>query len=59
MLGLDLHVLNASTEGEIDAAFAKLSQIRAEGLVVGGGPFFTGRAEQLAALAVKFHANNL
>lgn len=52
-LGLDLHVLNASNEDEIDAAFAKLSQIRAEGVVVGGGPFFTGRTEQLAALALK------
>jgi len=52
-LGLDLHVVNASNEDEIDAAFAKLSQIRAEGVVVGGGPFFAGRTEQLAALALK------
>jgi putative ABC transport system substrate-binding protein len=51
-LGLELHVLNASTEGDFDAVFAKLSQLRAGGLVIGNDPFFTSRSEQLAALAV-------
>jgi len=51
-LGLDLHVLNASTEGELDGAFAKLVQLRAGGLVIGSDPFFTGRVERLAALAL-------
>ena len=53
-LGLELHVLNASTEGDFDAVFAKLVQLRAGGLVIGGDPFFTSRSgEQLAALALR------
>ena len=51
--GLELHVLNASTEHDLDAAFAKLIQLRAGGLVISGGAFFIGRQEQLAALAVR------
>ena len=52
ILGLELHVLHASTEGEFDGVFAKLIQLRAGGLVIGSDPFFTGQIEQLAALAV-------
>ncbi len=52
-LGLELHVLNASTEGDFDAVFAKLSQLRAGALVIGADPFFTSRSEQLGALAVR------
>jgi putative ABC transport system substrate-binding protein len=51
--GLQLHVLNASTEGEFDAVFANLIQLRAAGLVIVSDPFFTGRSEQLAALAAR------
>jgi putative tryptophan/tyrosine transport system substrate-binding protein len=51
-LGLDLHVLSASTEGEFDGVFTKVIQWRAGGLVIGSDPFFTSRIEQLAALAV-------
>ena len=51
--GLELHVLNASTERDLDAAFAKLIQLRARGLVISAGSFFIGRQEQLAALAVR------
>jgi putative ABC transport system substrate-binding protein len=36
-LGLQIHVLNASTEREIDTAFAMLPQIRADALLVGAG----------------------
>ena len=52
-LGLELHVLNASTEGDFDGVFAKLIQLRAGGLVIGGGAYFTSRTEQLAALSVR------
>ena len=52
-LALDLHVLNASAEREFDAVFAKLIELRAGGLVIGNDPLFTGRSEQLAALAVR------
>ena len=53
-LGLELHVLNASTESEIDAAFSNLIQLRAGGLVIGGGAFLNARQDQLAALAVRY-----
>jgi putative ABC transport system substrate-binding protein len=52
-LGLQLHVLNASTERDFDAVFANLIQLRAGGLVIGGGSFFVDRQEQLAALVVR------
>src|SRR5262249_45018174 len=40
-------------EREFDAVFAKLIELRAGGLVIGNDPLFTGRSEQLAALAVR------
>jgi putative tryptophan/tyrosine transport system substrate-binding protein len=49
--GLQLHVLNASTEGEIDAAFASVVQLRAGGLVVSSDAFIDNRREQVVALA--------
>ena len=52
-LGLELHVLNASSEAEFDAVFAKLSQLQAGGLVIVAGPFFTGHREQLGALTLR------
>jgi ABC-type uncharacterized transport system substrate-binding protein len=52
-LGLELHVLNASTEGDFNGVFAKLIQLRAGGLVVGPDPFFSSRSKQLAALTVR------
>jgi putative ABC transport system substrate-binding protein len=51
--GLQLHVLHASTEREIDTAFASLPQLRAGGLVVGPDTLFNTRSEQLAALALR------
>jgi putative ABC transport system substrate-binding protein len=51
-LGVKLHVLRASTEPEIDTAFAALVQQRAGGLVIGGDSFFNSRSERLAALAL-------
>jgi putative ABC transport system substrate-binding protein len=51
--GVQLHILKASTESEIDAAFAALVQRQAGALVVSAGPFFFYRREQLAALAAR------
>jgi|SRR5579872_95532 len=48
-LGLQLHVLNASTEAEIDTAVASLSELRPGALVVGTGDLFSRRSERLAA----------
>ncbi|HET7384728.1 MAG TPA: ABC transporter substrate-binding protein [Pseudolabrys sp.] len=52
-LGLELLVLNASTERDFDAVFTKVIQLRAGGLVIGTEVFFTGHSEQLAALAFR------
>ena len=52
-LGLQLHVLDASTEGEIDAAFEKLIELRAGGLVVSVDPFLTNQRTQIVALAAR------
>ena len=49
--GLQLHVLKASSESEIDTAFASLVQLHAGALVVGADPFLSGRREKLVALA--------
>jgi putative ABC transport system substrate-binding protein len=51
--GVELHVLNASTERDFDGVFAKLTQLRAGGLVIGQDPFFASQREQLAALTVR------
>ena len=53
MLGLELHVLKASTEEQLETIFANLSQSQISGLVVGPESFFTSHIGQLAALAVR------
>jgi putative ABC transport system substrate-binding protein len=49
--GIRLDILKASTESEIDAAFATLMQLHPGALVVANDPFFSTRREQLAGLA--------
>jgi putative ABC transport system substrate-binding protein len=51
--GLQLHVLNARSEGEIDTAFASLVQLHADALVVAADPFLSSRREQIVALATR------
>jgi putative ABC transport system substrate-binding protein len=53
-LGLkELEVLNAATKAEIDAAFADLTQRRANALMIGQDVFFNNQIEQFAALALR------
>lgn len=52
-LGLELHVLHASTDRDFDTVFARLVELRAGGLVIGGEPFFNSRSEQLGALTLR------
>jgi putative tryptophan/tyrosine transport system substrate-binding protein len=53
-LGVELHILNASSERDFDALFANLIQLRAGGLVIGAGdPFLTSRYEQFGALTAR------
>jgi putative ABC transport system substrate-binding protein len=51
---LQLHVLEASTERDIDKAFAALGQLRADALVITPDTFFSSRAERLGALSVRY-----
>jgi putative ABC transport system substrate-binding protein len=53
MLGLQLVVVNARTDSDLEPAFATFSQLRVGAVVVGDSPFYTRRTEQLAALAVR------
>ena len=52
-LGLQLHVLQASTERDFDTVFATLIQLRAGALVISPDIFFTARSERLATLTVR------
>ena len=52
-MGLEFHVLHASSEREIDTAFATLVQLRAGALVIGADALFNSRSEQLAALTIR------
>ena len=52
-LGLQLHILPASTSSEIDSAFETLVELRAGALVVSTDPFFTNQRAQIVALAAR------
>jgi putative ABC transport system substrate-binding protein len=49
--GMQLAIVKAGSESEIDTAFATLVQLQAGALVVDADPLFTSRREQLMALA--------
>jgi len=51
-LGLELQILNASTDQDINAAFARLAQLRVGGLIVPSDAFLNTRAEELARQAL-------
>ena len=52
-LGLQLHVLNARSDEEIDRAFASLPELRPGALVVGTGDLFSRQSERLVALVAR------
>jgi putative ABC transport system substrate-binding protein len=52
-LGLQLRIVNASTEREIDAAFANFAEQRLKALIVTADAFFSGRRDQLVSLAAR------
>ncbi|MEA2881331.1 MAG: hypothetical protein QOH32_550 [Bradyrhizobium sp.] len=52
-LGLQLHLLNASTEHDFDPVFSTLKKLGAGGLVIGADTFLNARSEHLASLAVR------
>jgi ABC-type uncharacterized transport system substrate-binding protein len=52
-IGLQIQILNATTIGEIDAAFATLARERPDALFVGGNAFFLNRRVQFATLTAR------
>lgn len=52
-LGLQLHILNASTERDFDTVFATFLQLRADALVIAPDAMFISRSEQLGALTLR------
>ena len=53
-LGLQLNVLNASTDSELNDAFAMLDHQRANAILVTTSPFYLTKAKQIAALAAQY-----
>jgi len=49
-LGRKVRIVHAGADNELDAAFAKLSELRVGGIVVTGSPFFNNRSDRLLAL---------
>jgi putative ABC transport system substrate-binding protein len=53
-LGVQLHVLNTSSERDITMAFARLAKLGAGALVIGGGAFLLSQIELLTALTLRY-----
>ena len=53
VLGVRLLILNASSQSDIEAAFATLVRERASGLVISTDSFFTAHRDQIIALAAR------
>ena len=53
-VGIDLRVLEASNDQEVEAAFARLAELQAGAIVVSGEPYFDSRRAAIVALAAKY-----
>ena len=53
VLGLQMNVLDASTETQIEKAFATIAQQKVDTLIVGTDPFLLGQRDQLVRLAAR------
>jgi putative ABC transport system substrate-binding protein len=53
-VGQHIRILHASTERELETAFASLAELRAGALVVSSDPFFNSRRDQIVALAARY-----
>jgi putative ABC transport system substrate-binding protein len=54
MLGKDVHVVHASTDSELEPAFAELARLQAGALLIAPDGLFIIRAAQIAALSAKY-----
>jgi putative ABC transport system substrate-binding protein len=52
-LGIELRILRASADRDLDAVFASLAQLRIGGLVIGADIFFVSRIEQITTSALR------
>jgi putative ABC transport system substrate-binding protein len=52
-LGLDVHIVHAASESDLEPAFATCAQLRAGGLLVTSDPFFNVANKQIIALAAR------
>jgi putative ABC transport system substrate-binding protein len=52
--GIDVQVLNASTEHDLDEAFASLEKLGAGGLIVPNEPFFDSQRDRIVALSARY-----
>jgi len=53
-LGQRIQVINASSETEIDAAFASMKQLQASAVLVAADPFFASHRDQIVSLAARY-----
>jgi len=53
-LGQRIQVVNASSETEIDAAFASMKQLQASAVLVAADPFFASHRDQIVSLAARY-----
>jgi len=53
-MGMQLHILQASTDTDLESAFTSLPQLRVDALVVSPDVFFNTRSEQIAALSLRY-----
>jgi len=52
--GVQIHISEASTDSELETAFADLASLKAGTLIVGADPFFNARRNQIVALAARY-----
>ena len=52
-LGIDLQILNASNDQEVEAAFARLAELKAGAIIVAGEPYFDSRRSAIVELAAR------
>jgi putative tryptophan/tyrosine transport system substrate-binding protein len=52
--GHRIQIINASNEGEFVKAFATITELHADALIVGADPYFFSRNDQLVALAARY-----
>jgi putative ABC transport system substrate-binding protein len=57
-LGVQLRVLVAGSDSELDSAFATLNRERADAMVVTTSPFFVSRAKQIVALVARYRVHS-